>query len=458
MTGTPTPRHRWMGYDGLDRLTSAASAIFGGTDSTHRFTYDAIDNIKSWKLAGVKDYADYVYNSQNQLTSIRNTAGATVVGIGYDPQGNINNKNGQGYDFDYGNRLRGVTGKEYYRYDGLGRRIMNWRYPADTSSFSQYSQSGQLLYQEDYHSTPTTASEHIYLAGSLIATRENKWGVSTAVKYQHTDALGSPVAVTNEAGAVIERNDYEPYGAIIGQPNKNGIGFTGHMMDGATGLTYMQQRYYDQSVGRFLSVDPVTANSANGTNFNRFKYAENNPYKFVDPDGRQSLETLGPSSTVTTGSPFLDSLLKPSDVQAMGRGQMMQEQFASELSRPMSWRERLTYVAIAMSAGIGAEGGAPLVRAAAAEVRPASAFFSESRYGTRVFGQMKQGDAHAFPLSVDTFAAMDGIVRTVPDSRGAPVQMLTLRGEYKGRTGTFEYIKNKSNEIYHRLFRPDKLK
>jgi RHS repeat-associated protein len=105
-------------------------------------------------------------------------------------------------------------------------------------------------------------------------------------KYQHTDALGSPVAVTNAAGAVIERSDYEPWGAIIGQPNRNGIGYTGHMMDGATGLTYMQQRYYDQSIGRFLSIDPVSAEASTGEHFNRYWYADGNPYKYTDPDGR----------------------------------------------------------------------------------------------------------------------------------------------------------------------------
>ncbi len=46
------------------------------------------------------------------------------------------------------------------------------------------------------------------------------------------------------------------------------------------------QRYYDPTIGRFLSVDPVTANPKNGTNFNRYWYAANNPYKYVDPDGR----------------------------------------------------------------------------------------------------------------------------------------------------------------------------
>ena len=39
--------------------------------------------------------------------SIRNSAGETVVGLAYDAQGNVRNKNGQLYDFDFGNRLRG---------------------------------------------------------------------------------------------------------------------------------------------------------------------------------------------------------------------------------------------------------------------------------------------------------------------------------------------------------------
>src|SRR3546814_11838413 len=48
----------------------------------------------------------------------------------------------------------------------------------------------------------------------------------------------------------------------------------------------MQQRYYDPQIGRFLSVDPVSADTVTGWNFNRYNYAANNPYKFKDPDGR----------------------------------------------------------------------------------------------------------------------------------------------------------------------------
>lgn len=108
----------------------------------------------------------------------------------------------------------------------------------------------------------------------------------TTVEYIHTDALGTPVAVTNSAGAVIERSVYEPYGQLINRPLSDGPGFTGHVQDAATGLTYMQQRYYDPGIGRFLSIDPVTAYGGDTRYFNRYWYAAGNPYKYTDPDGR----------------------------------------------------------------------------------------------------------------------------------------------------------------------------
>ncbi|MCC8536224.1 RHS repeat-associated core domain-containing protein [Xanthomonas axonopodis pv. poinsettiicola] len=46
------------------------------------------------------------------------------------------------------------------------------------------------------------------------------------------------------------------------------------------------QRYYDPTIPRFPSMDSVTADTTTGGNFNRYWYAANNPYKFIDPDGR----------------------------------------------------------------------------------------------------------------------------------------------------------------------------
>tara|TARA_R110001606_G_scaffold399177_1_gene581321 strand:+ start:1967 stop:2563 length:597 start_codon:yes stop_codon:yes gene_type:complete len=51
----------------------------------------------------------------------------------------------------------------------------------------------------------------------------------------------------------------------------------------------MQARYYDPVIGRFYSNDPVDAltflNQGNVHGFNRFAYANNNPYKYIDPNG-----------------------------------------------------------------------------------------------------------------------------------------------------------------------------
>lgn len=52
----------------------------------------------------------------------------------------------------------------------------------------------------------------------------------------------------------------------------------------------LQQRCYEPIAGRFLSVDPVVTDANNGNSFGRYHYAEGNPYKYKDPDGR-AIET-----------------------------------------------------------------------------------------------------------------------------------------------------------------------
>jgi len=60
----------------------------------------------------------------------------------------------------------------------------------------------------------------------------------------------------------------------------------------------MQQRYYDPEVGKLIGVDPVAVRQA-GENFNRYQYANDNPYKFSDPDGRNGVTALGGLITET---------------------------------------------------------------------------------------------------------------------------------------------------------------
>jgi uncharacterized protein RhaS with RHS repeats len=58
----------------------------------------------------------------------------------------------------------------------------------------------------------------------------------------------------------------------------------------------MQQRYYDPIAGRFLSMDPISTNADTGAKFDRYMYANNNPYRFTDPDGRDEKDDLPPQA------------------------------------------------------------------------------------------------------------------------------------------------------------------
>ena len=85
-----------------------------------------------------------------------------------------------------------------------------------------------------------------------------------------------------------------------------GLGFTGHVNDADTGLVYMQQRYYDPIAGRFLSVDPIATDANTGSGFNLYEYANNNPYRYTDPDGldpKCSAGMAGCTVTVFSGTP-----------------------------------------------------------------------------------------------------------------------------------------------------------
>lgn len=151
------------------------------------------------------------------------------------------------------------------------------------------------------HALPRLACRALlWLMAALAASAVQ---AQTTVEYIHTDALGTPVAVTDASGNVIERSEYTPYGELLNRPLTDGPGYTGHVQDAATGLTYMQQRYYDPGVGRFLSVDPVEADPHSGGLFNRYMYAANNPYAFIDPDGRCTGSRIenGDGTCVSTG-------------------------------------------------------------------------------------------------------------------------------------------------------------
>jgi RHS repeat-associated protein len=129
----------------------------------------------------------------------------------------------------------------------------------------------------------------LFLIGLFLSSLAH---ATDTVTYYHLDALGSPVAATDEQGNVIWREDYKPYGDRIGKDPaaaNNTRWFTGHPHDEASGLTYMGARWYDPTVGRFMGVDPAAIQAGNIHSFNRYGYANNNPYRYVDPDGESAI-------------------------------------------------------------------------------------------------------------------------------------------------------------------------
>jgi RHS repeat-associated protein len=188
------------------------------------------------------------------------------------------------YTFDYGNRLREVAGQENYFYDAYGRRVQATASANGQSILSMYTRDGRLIYQDDQRAS--AKHDYLYLGRQLVEVVDHGYGGGNAMRYQHADAQGSIVAQTNATPGIIERTAYSSWGAPLNHDNDDEPGYTGQLQDSLTGLTYMQQRYYDPEAGRFLSVDPVDVDSSSGANFNRYWYANDNPYRFTDPDGR----------------------------------------------------------------------------------------------------------------------------------------------------------------------------
>jgi RHS repeat-associated protein len=102
------------------------------------------------------------------------------------------------------------------------------------------------------------------------------------------------------------RSYYEPYGQPLSSPDEGQPSFTGHQFDASTGLIQAQQRFLDPNTGRFLSSDPSPVNTASAANFNRYAYGNNNPYKFIDPNGRDNV--LNIVVQIDPGSPVAGNL------------------------------------------------------------------------------------------------------------------------------------------------------
>lgn len=296
-----------LGYDNLNRLTSLSGSLSGSLD------YDIQDNLKSTTISGVQTTMTY---SGQLLSSIKR--GTQTHAVQVDNRGNITQRGEVNFAFNEADQITSVVNKNGYPnnpsfwsitqhgYDPNGHRVVSQFACGTTHSI--YGVNGTLMWQAydlqiplaaRAQTPPETRScqtspkhrKYVYLDRQNIAEVETKADNTTKISYRHNDALGSARAITDAAGQLVTTTHYGPFGEPVNGTQVRGTGYTGHQMDD-DGLTYMGARYYDQMSGRFLSIDPVPVVPTSATNWNRYAYAANNPYRFTDPDGQNVFSVL----------------------------------------------------------------------------------------------------------------------------------------------------------------------
>jgi RHS repeat-associated protein len=201
--------------------------------------------------------------------------------------------------WDYNNRItQTVAGSitDTFTYDPSGQRLSL----SNGSSTTYYA-------SKFYNTDGTTAQKHIFANGVEVATVEGT-GEKAAIHSTATDNLTGSNVTTDSGNNPEEVLDYFPFGSVRIDQKSGSYGdqrqYAGSEFDSDTGLNYMQARYYDSGIGRFVSQDPaflavgdkkrlenVTGDKIelylfNPQGLNSYSYVMNNPLTRIDPDGQ----------------------------------------------------------------------------------------------------------------------------------------------------------------------------
>jgi RHS repeat-associated protein len=254
-------------YDAIYELTK----VMQGAGTTGTYSYDPVGN----RLASL-GVSPYQYDASNHLTAV------PTATYSYDYNGNLLSKtNSTGttqYSWDYENRLvsaaipqaDGSTSTVSFKYDPFGRRIQK----SSPSRTRYYVYDGADVVAELNFSGAVVAS---YLHG-LGVDEHLAMRRGGAVAYYQADALGSITSLSTG-----DTYTYDSFGNMTSSTGSiiSPYRFTGREWDSETGLYYYRARYYDPTIGRFISEDPIGFTGIG----NFYAYVRNNPINLTDPMG-----------------------------------------------------------------------------------------------------------------------------------------------------------------------------
>ncbi len=277
-----SPKTQDFGYDGLHRLQDVT-----GSFSRH-FDYNDLGNVTLNSAIGKYWYPPSGPDGCGAGIPCAHPHAVTQAGAftyGYDENGNMNSRNGKTVKWDYRNlvqKLQNGNGAwASFRYDSAGGRVHK-----EASSGTSY-YFGPYLEQKG---TAVSGLLKYYYAGPLLVARKDSSGRKI---WFHQDHLGSTRLLTGRSGKVVQQYDYKAFGETANLSSSTDavtdIRYTGQRTEDETNLVYLNARYYDPVLARFMSPDSVVPQPLDPQQLNRYSYAQNNPVNYSDPSGHQTL-------------------------------------------------------------------------------------------------------------------------------------------------------------------------
>jgi RHS repeat-associated protein len=291
-------------YDKLNRLTDYAPASTCTGSGTVNVAYDEIGNLT--KKSDVCTTSNcYAYPSSggarpHAISSLTGTFnGASNPTFAYDNNGNMTSGAGRSVvyaAFNMSVEMTQGTSKLCWQYDADHQRVKMDEVsscggsPTSTTYYLNDSISG-LMSEKVVSGSTTTYKDYLMAGGAMVGLRTKVGTGTPAIAYYALDHLGSIVVTTDEAGLLVCRIAYDPWGKSTASgsgctaPTR---GFTGEeaIKTGAlVNLVNLNARVYDPVLGRFMAVDPILANPFSGQSLNQYSYVENSPLNAIDRTG-----------------------------------------------------------------------------------------------------------------------------------------------------------------------------
>ncbi|MBZ9721559.1 hypothetical protein LB519_27325 [Mesorhizobium sp. AD1-1] len=278
ITGTTglTASDSWTyGYDNADRLT--ASTNLGNMALSETFAYAANDNLTSrTRVAGTYTYPAATAPRPHAPISV----GANAMA--YDANGNLASDGSRTLIWDEANRLKTVT---------RASNTVNLAYGPDGARAKKSSSFATTLYPDaNVEIDPATPGAEIYTRYPHPDIKV----VGTTKYFLHREHLASVRQVTDMTGTVVDSTSYATYGESLNTGFQTQKNYIGERFDPETGLLYLNARYMDPVLGRFISPDDWDP-TKEGVGTNRYAYAQNDPVNKSDANGHADLQGIARS-------------------------------------------------------------------------------------------------------------------------------------------------------------------